>query len=107
MLLENVFMNGNGGYRVPGEVVYHVESECPSVRQHRTELEYLSDGRHARVVRRDGGRENQRCVGGKSGRPARRCLPVAIARREAHWNLLRNPPGRWAHVWDAHLEFRE
>jgi hypothetical protein len=43
MLMKGVYYNGNGGYQVPGENVYHVQSECPTVRQHSHSLNYLSD----------------------------------------------------------------
>jgi hypothetical protein len=47
VLLPNVYMNGNGGYRAAGDAegVYHVETGCPTVRQSRGSLEYVADVR--------------------------------------------------------------
>ena len=43
MLLPNVQRIGNGGYRLPGEAVYHIESDCSTVRWHRQSLDYVQD----------------------------------------------------------------
>jgi hypothetical protein len=43
MLMEGVFYNGNGGYRKPWEMIYHIEYQCPEVKKNKSQMEYEKD----------------------------------------------------------------
>ncbi len=43
MLMENVYLNGHGGWQLPGEGVYHTQTECPVVRRNAAALEWVKD----------------------------------------------------------------